>query len=226
MTTRDLPWTFAALLGLVPLALALAGEPPDTEQPPAPPTNQDDDEEKEYDSARNRQVMRENCLICHSEELIASQRLTPAQWKAVVAKMVGWGAPLRNEQEQPLIEYLARFYSPDALAPEPNRMTYPQALALVSPEEPAEFLVQGDPVPGAKLFAENCATCHGPNGQGGELGPNLVEKPVLLRPTEFQDVVRKGLRRMPGFQTGLRPEQVTDLLAWLRQQRDDEGRTK
>ena len=39
----------------------------------------------------------------------------------------------------------------------------------------------GDPTRGATLYATHCANCHGARGQGDELGPNLVEKPVLLR---------------------------------------------
>ena len=53
------------------------------------------------------------CGICHGPELIASQRLTPAQWTKEVDKMVGWGAPLQPEEKAVLAAYLARHFGPD-----------------------------------------------------------------------------------------------------------------
>ena len=47
--------------------------------------------------------------------------------------------------------------------------------------------------------AAQCATCHGPDARGADLGTCLVEKEVLLRPADYDEVVRKGRRRMPGF---------------------------
>ena len=69
------------------------------------------------------------------------------------------------------------------------------------------------------LYAAHCATCHGAEARGGDLGTCLVEKRVLLRPADYHEVVRKGRRRMPGFAAALKPEQETDLLAWLRSRR-------
>ena len=51
-------------------------------------------------------------------------------------------------------------------------------------------------------------------------------KPVLLRPAEFRTVVRQGLRRMPGFQAVLKPDQENDVLAWLRGRRYEPGAVK
>ena len=213
MKTRRQRKVFALLFALLGFSMAWAVEPP----PPRAPFDEDD--EQQFQAARNRQVMRNNCLICHSEEMIVNQRLTPAQWKAEVEKMVGWGAPLAKEEEPPLTAFLAEQYSPATPPARLSRTTYLKALNQVSPEEPAEPLATGDPTSGAKLYADNCANCHGPNARGAELGPNLVEKPVLFRPTEYRAVLRLGRRRMPGFQAALKPEQETALLAWLRQQR-------
>ena len=89
--------------------------------------------------------MRENCLICHAEEMVTGQRLTPSQWKAEVEKMVGWGAPLNAEEATPLAGYLAREYPSDSPPPQLHRMTYEQALDLVRPQEEAELRGEGDP---------------------------------------------------------------------------------
>jgi mono/diheme cytochrome c family protein len=91
-----------------------------------------------------------------------------------------------------------------------------EALTLEIPDGRAP--AGGDPGRGAALYVTNCANCHGPDGRGAELGPCLVEKPVLWR-GEFVEVVRKGLRRMPGFTAALKPEQELDILAWLRTRR-------
>ena len=65
----------------------------------------------------------------------------------------------------------------------------------------------------------NCANCHGADGQGSELGPNLVEKPALLHTAAFAEVVRTGRGRMPGFASLLDPQAGSDVLAWLRTRR-------
>ena len=54
------------------------------------------------------------CVICHSEDLVAQQRLSRAQWNATVSKMVRWGAPLSASEQKVLVEYLATRYHPDA----------------------------------------------------------------------------------------------------------------
>ncbi len=75
----------AVLLLLLGSALGLIpGAPPALQVP-------EDDEDVAYREAMVRKSLEENCLICHTEDLIASQRLTPAQWKAEVEKMVNWG---------------------------------------------------------------------------------------------------------------------------------------
>jgi ubiquinol-cytochrome c reductase cytochrome c subunit len=183
----------------------------------APPQEVDQEaDEAAYRTAVARRSLEQNCLICHTDEMIVSQRLTPAQWKAEVEKMVGWGAPLPKEDQPLLIDYLAARYSDQTAAVTPARMTYEEALARVKPEHQGAPPA-GDPSQGARLYATNCASCHGPDAQGADLGDNLVERPVLLRPGDFHEVVRKGRRRMPGFQAVLNPAQAADILAWLRQ---------
>ena len=177
----------------------------------APPI---DDEERDDQRARGALAVRENCLICHSDELISSQRLTPAQWQAEVDKMIGWGAPVPKEQAGALAAYLTETYLADALPAVPTRISYAEAFATIAPEPVSKPL--GDPRRGAALYAPQCANCHGSLGQGAELGPNLVAISALLRPTEFGGVVRAGRRRMPGFKAAIDPAGEADLLAWLR----------
>jgi mono/diheme cytochrome c family protein len=96
-------------------------------------------------------------------------------------------------------------------------MTLRQALELTRPE--GVVPAGADSTRGASLYATHCGTCHGAEARGGDLGTCLVEKPVLLRPADYAEVVRKGRRRMPGFAAALKPEQEADILAWLRTRR-------
>jgi mono/diheme cytochrome c family protein len=54
------------------------------------------------------------CLRCHSADMLRQQRLTEKQWTASVAKMSGWGAEIRDDEEAVLAAYLAKNFSPDA----------------------------------------------------------------------------------------------------------------
>src|SRR5262249_35119871 len=158
---------------------------------------------------------RENCLMCHAEEMTSRLRLTDKQWSTELDKMIGWGAPVPLDRKPMLLEYLIYAYSGPAAAPvgPPERMDPAAALAAARLEPPAR--PSGDVRQGAVLYVQHCATCHGPDARGGDLGTCLVEKPVLLRPAAFAEVVSKGLRRMPGFTAALKPENEADILAWL-----------
>jgi mono/diheme cytochrome c family protein len=182
-----------------------------------PPAGADDDEEAAFREAVTRRSLQENCLICHTEDMIAGQRLTEAQWKAEVDKMIGWGSPLPKEAAAPLVEYLARHYSDLAEPPVPTRATLNDVESLEvshSGREPAP--AGGDLTRGGQLYAANCATCHGPTALGGDLGPSLANKAVLDHSREYNQIVHQGLRRMPGFQAILKEHDQADVLAWLR----------
>ena len=53
-----------------------------------------------------------SCLICHEEDVIRQQRLTRAQWDRELKKMTGWGAPLKNEDREGVLDYLSGNYGP------------------------------------------------------------------------------------------------------------------
>jgi mono/diheme cytochrome c family protein len=185
------------------------------------PTQQvpEDDEDAAYREAMVRRSLQENCLICHTEDMIAGQRLTAAQWKAEVDKMVTWGSPLPKEAAGPLVEYLAKRYSDREPPPVPTRSTLKDVGSLEVPSgrsEPAP--PSGDLARGERLYTSNCATCHGPSGLGGDLGPALAGKMILDHPREYDQIINQGLRRMPGFHLILNAKDQADVLTWLRRQ--------
>jgi mono/diheme cytochrome c family protein len=186
---------------------------------PQPPKAPDEDDEAAFRAAQVRRSLEENCLICHSEDMIASQRLTPAQWKSEIEKMVNWGAPLPKEAESPLIDYLARRYSAQAAPPALTRAALKDVDSLELPGAgPGVAPIDADPARGERIYAANCATCHGPTALGGDLGPSLTGKAILTHPREYDGILRQGLRRMPGFQTVMNSKDQADVLEWLRRQ--------
>lgn len=208
------PGPLWALLAILGIALTLTAA---TAQSAARSQDLDDDEEAAYERFMVEQTLTDNCLMCHSIEIIQQQRLSPENWEASVEKMIAWGAPVPPEDRERLIDFLAAEYPVDKPRETPKRLTSEELresnrVAKVAP-------LAGDLESGAKLYEVHCASCHGADARGGDLGTNLVGKAILVDTEAYLEVVRDGLRRMPGFRDVLNPEQEADMLAWLRQQR-------
>ena len=77
---------------------------------------------------------------------------------------------------------------------------------------------------GRQVFASRCATCHGTEGGGGELGPSIVARIPLRSDAELQAVVREGLpgAGMPAF-PNVSTAEGADLVAFLRTLRPGAG---
>jgi mono/diheme cytochrome c family protein len=74
-------------------------------------------------------------------------------------------------------------------------------------------------------FAKNCVTCHGTKGDGGPVTveghklkvPALREGHALHHPdSDFVDQITKGGDGMPAFKDKLKPEEITDLVRFIR----------
>ena len=52
------------------------------------------------------------CFGCHDDHMMRQQHLTRAQWDRELTKMTGWGAPLKDEQRNGLLDYLSTHYKP------------------------------------------------------------------------------------------------------------------
>jgi cytochrome c5 len=94
----------AALLLAAAPAAASAGVPGDF-VPAAPPAIA-------WPAGPGKALVETRCLICHGGEIVATQRLTAAQWDREVEKMAGWGAPLAPEERRVLAAYLAAHFGP------------------------------------------------------------------------------------------------------------------
>jgi mono/diheme cytochrome c family protein len=61
---------------------------------------------------------------------------------------------------------------------------------------------------GAKLFSDNCESCHGTNGAGGHIGPNLQKSSVAENLAKVEKQVRNGGAVMPPFKGVLSGEEI------------------
>lgn len=62
----------------------------------------------------------QNCMICHSAQYVATQPSTSprAYWDATVKKMKKpFGAPLKDEDIEPIVDYLVKTYGAEASMP-------------------------------------------------------------------------------------------------------------
>jgi hypothetical protein len=93
---------FLAMPGKAPTPPPRGGELPElgTVLPPLPPGS-------------GKSVADAACLNCHSADMIRQQRLTQKQWEANVAKMIGWGAVVPEDQKDALVAYLLQNFGPD-----------------------------------------------------------------------------------------------------------------
>ena len=155
------------------------------------------------------------CLSCHSEEMLAQQRLTRAQWTKTVTKMVSWGANLEPKDTEPLTAWLAAKYGPDAGPYEAGSIDADAAAAELAAQPDGPY-ANGDPERGRALYTDRCSGCHGPEARG-HIGTLLVDRPFLHRAQEFAETVRRGRGKMPPMVVS--DAEVADMLAHLRRLR-------
>jgi mono/diheme cytochrome c family protein len=80
-------------------------------------------------------------------------------------------------------------------------------------------LAGGDPAKGAMSFAQNCAGCHGPDAQGGSVGPTLVSAELKAQSDDFfRQIILNGRAgtAMPGWGDRLSTLEIEDVIAFLR----------
>ena len=52
------------------------------------------------------------CTVCHDTDVIRQQRLTRAQWDLEINKMIGWGARVKDEDRDRLLNFLFSNFGP------------------------------------------------------------------------------------------------------------------
>ena len=78
--------------------------------------------------------------------------------------------------------------------------------------------------PGRQIWVSRCAGCHGTDGNGGELGPNIASRIPSRTDQDLSTVIRQGLTTagMPAF-PNLSDTEATDLVRFLRTLRPRAG---
>jgi mono/diheme cytochrome c family protein len=76
----------------------------------------------------------------------------------------------------------------------------------------------GEAANGAAVFTENCSTCHGGTGHGGNGGPDLTTMPLAQTEAGAIEQVTKGGGGMPAFAGQLSEEEIEDVAAYVVQE--------
>jgi mono/diheme cytochrome c family protein len=64
-------------------------------------------------------------------------------------------------------------------------------------------------------FAENCSTCHGATGHGGNGGPDLRTEPLAKTQSGAEEQVNNGGGGMPAFKGELSEEEIKNVAAYV-----------
>jgi mono/diheme cytochrome c family protein len=75
----------------------------------------------------------------------------------------------------------------------------------------------GDPEAGAVVFSENCSTCHGATGHGGNGGPDLRTMPLAQSEAGAIQQVTNGGGGMPAFSGVLSEEEIENVASYVAQ---------
>jgi len=76
----------------------------------------------------------------------------------------------------------------------------------------------GSPEAGAAVFSENCSTCHGATGEGGNGGPDLNTMPLAKTEEGVIQQVTNGGGGMPPFGGTLSEEEIKNVAAYVVQE--------
>ena len=106
-------------------------------------------------------------------------------------------------------------------------LLFPLGLPAQSPAPPPASALNQQQRTGRRLFIQNCALCHLPQADnpkiteagsayGGDL-TGLFKGPSPMTDEAVQAFIQRGLpQRMPGFEHGLKLEEINNIIAYLR----------
>jgi len=212
----------ALLLALVWLVVGSIGV--QAEAPAQDPTNE-----------LGAQLYAENCAVCHGPEGQGRVGATLAKdWpsirpdltvKTIITNgvpgspMPAWsqanGGPLSEAEIEALVQYILSWQTGGApkITPRPPATLRPPITPLPN--------VAGDPNRGGVLFDQNCAVCHGPNGEG-RIGATLAKAWPAIRPDlSVKATIANGISgsQMPAWSQAnggpLSEAEINDLVTFI-----------
>jgi mono/diheme cytochrome c family protein len=81
----------------------------------------------------------------------------------------------------------------------------------------------GQVAAGARLFSDNCESCHGSMGAGGHVGPNLQTSSVAEHLDQVETQIRHGGGAMPPFSGVLSDQEIGTVAHYVVEQIAPEG---
>jgi mono/diheme cytochrome c family protein len=127
-----------------------------------------------------RELVYGNCQTCHDlQSVVDSAGIRRGAWNALLDNMASYGLRITADQRAKILDYLGTYLGPNP-----------------PPAAPAAATAKAGAVDGAGVFADTCAGCHQPNGEGkaGSFPP-LANNPDLFLATDFPAaVVLHGLQ--------------------------------
>ena len=153
----------------------------------------------------------ENCAVCHGETGEGRVGATlDKDWPSIRpdlrlrstivngisgTPMVPWGqatgGPLSDQEIDALVAYILTWESGGTRIIGPTPTFAPRPVITSIPN------VDGDPNQGAQLFDQNCAVCHGPDGQG-RIGAALAKNFSSIRPDlAVKSTISNGIAGSP-----------------------------
>lgn len=95
------------------------------------------------------------------------------------------------------------------------------ALGLLVGKEPSHVRAAADQQQrGASLFHEKgCEHCHGVDGRGGDLGPDLSTIGKRWKDPQIEHQIHDGGGAMPAFGDALQPDEISALVDFLHAKR-------
>jgi mono/diheme cytochrome c family protein len=73
----------------------------------------------------------------------------------------------------------------------------------------------GQAASGAELFSKNCQSCHGAEGAGGHVGPDLQKSSVAENLAQVEEQVRNGGGGMPPFADVLSDQEIDTVAQYV-----------
>jgi putative heme-binding domain-containing protein len=126
------------------------------------------------------------CSGCHSVDRATSQRMTRAEWAAVVSDMVARGAQGSSADLDNVVSYLSANFGKSNVSPSPAATA--QTSAPPSQAAVEETQLSGEEISKAtRLIQQNgCLSCHRVGEAGSYLGPDLNSVGAHRTPEQLQ----------------------------------------
>lgn len=189
---------------------------------------QNDPELYAFAQAGGKALFKNNCSLCHgsgAQGAVGYPNLNDDDWLwggkiADIEQTIRYG--IRSGHDDARQSQMPAFGKDELLGKQEIEEVVDYVLSLSSDEGPAKDSA------GAEVFANNCASCHGPEGKGGrDFGaPNLADAIWLYggdRETVYKTVYNSRAGVMPFWQGKLKEDDIRQLSLYVHSLGGGEG---